>query len=121
MAEQVIIVKDLIDRKEGNTSKEVLFKFFNLDGSAKDLTGATAFLQFRKGSPTGYVTGDFSIGLGLTWIDDATGQLQLDQILALDFCPDVYYYDVRITDAGGEKNTYVKGTMNVLGIITQTS
>jgi len=33
MANQVIAVSDLLDRKVGNTSRPVLFEFFNEDGS----------------------------------------------------------------------------------------
>jgi len=120
MGNQVIAVSDLLDRKVGNTSRPVLFEFFNEDGTQRDMTGALAFIQFREGSSKGYIQGDFSIGNGLAWVDIATGQLRLDQILELDWCPGTYYYDVRIKLSDGVLQTHVRGTMNVIGIITKT-
>lgn len=119
---QTIIVKDLIDRQEGNTSRKVTFTFKNKStGLPKDFSGASAFLQFRSESPTGYVALDLSIGSGLTWTDDSTGILQLDQIDELPLCEGKYYYDVKVLETDLTKLTYAKGKMNVLGLITQSS
>tara|TARA_R110000744_G_scaffold376094_1_gene490135 strand:- start:120 stop:485 length:366 start_codon:yes stop_codon:yes gene_type:complete len=121
MKNQVISVSNLLDRKKGNTSRPVLFEFFNDDGTEKNMTGVLAFLQFRAGDPNGYVKGDFSIGTGLTWVSESLGQLRLDQIINLNFPVETYYYDVRLKFADGSINTYVRGTMNVIPIITKTS
>ena len=121
MKNQVISVSNLLDRKKGNTSRPVLFEFFNDDGTEKNMTGVLAFLQFRAGDPNGYVRGDFSIGTGLTWVSESLGQLRVDQILILDWPVDTYYYDVRLKFTDGSIKTYVRGTMNVIPIITKTS
>tara|TARA_R110000744_G_C18874585_1_gene505792 strand:- start:87 stop:455 length:369 start_codon:yes stop_codon:yes gene_type:complete len=118
---QVISISDLLDRKLGNTSRPVLFEFFNDDGTEKDMTGVLAFVQFRAGSTSGFIRGDFSIGTGLTWVSESLGQLRVDQILILDWPVDTYYYDVRLKFTDGSIKTYVRGTMNVIPIITKTS
>lgn len=78
-------------------------------GDPIDLTGSTAKIAFRRGSPQGKQVAEFiSTGTTLVWLDITAGQLQLSSFF-IDWGPGTYYYDLQITTAIGIITTYVEG------------
>ena len=114
-----MIIFNLIDRRQGETSKKVEFHHFNLDGSKKDLTGALLFILFRFGSNSGSISADLEIGSGLSWVNQSDGVSEMDQIDAIDWAVGTHYYDEEIHFVGGEKDTYVGGTMKINRSVTK--
>ncbi len=113
--------ENLEDIGKGNTLFKIDIDFYNLsDGTVKDMTDHSVFVQFRFGSPDGDVAGDFYVGSGLTWDSQATGKLEIDQIDELNWALGTYYYDVRVKEStNSELYTTTQGTMKVVKIVTK--
>jgi hypothetical protein len=116
-----MVIDNLEDIQKGNTLDVINVNLYNEDNTGYDLTGASVFVQFRHGSKSGLLVGDFFIGTGLTWIDQANGHFVIDQIDELDWDLGTYYYDVRVKESGFPMYTPIGGTMKVVEIVTKRS
>lgn len=112
--------KKTVNRTTGLTSDKMTFIFRNKDKSLRDMTGYLAFCQFRKGSQTGGIGLDLSIGNGMTWENITEGRLVIDLIEELNLKPDTYYFDIKVSKTGTRKDKAFKGIMEVEPIGTQT-
>lgn len=103
------------DQLRGDTFNGVEYTIRDYDTSEPiNLTGATIKCQFRKGSKTGLIQVDLSIGTGLTVTDTVNGIVEIDSISRLDWVAGVYYYDVEVTLASGDRKTYIEGTFKII-------
>jgi len=106
------------DQLKGDTFKGLLFTLKDNLGAAIDLTGATVKIDFRRGSKTGQLQKQLTIGNGVTMATPSLGKIQLDPFI-VDFPPTTYYYDVQLTFSPTEVHTYIEGTMAVKQDVTQ--
>lgn len=105
---------NLNDIYKGNTLEDVIFTMTNqADGTAYDLTGATITSTWRRGTKDGQLVKSLSIGSGITVTDASGGVFQFDEFV-ITWSPDIYYYNVTITDTNGVILTYFIGTMRVI-------
>lgn len=106
------------DHYKGDTFDGIRFTLVNsTDDTPINLVGATITSKFRKGSATGTVLADLSIGSGITVVDDVNGVFDIDAFL-IDWIPTKYYYDVEVTFSNAVVKTYIKGTLNVIQDVT---
>lgn len=112
-----VVRYDIPDRVKGDTSASILLTF-ELNGSALDLTGATARMQIRNGKTGGLVL-ELKTGNGLTIVDHSGGVLRVDEIQRLGIPAGEYEYDVELTLASGIRKTYVGGVITVLQDVTK--
>jgi len=59
-----------------------------------------------------------TVGSGITWVDQAAGQLQFGNVLMDWGGADKYYYDLQITYASGRVRTYMTGYIEVIDDVT---
>lgn len=112
--------ENLDDIGKGNTLYKIDLEFANDDGTAKNMTGHSVFVQFRYGSSDGDVAGDFYIGTGITWVSQVGGKAEIDQIDELNWALGTYYFDVRVKEtAASDLYTTTQGTMKVVKIVTK--
>jgi hypothetical protein len=111
----IVQISKLDDILKGKTLKKIEFAHVDELGAAIDLSGTTIRCQFRQKRKTGKVAVDLTLGSGLTLSGAGNNVVEVDQILALDWDADLYFYEIAITTtATGVINTYVEGTMKVL-------
>lgn len=86
------------------------------NGTPLDLTGHDLRIWFRRGSTTGPVGKELSIGSGITIIDGPAGVIRIDPF-QVEMIAGKYYHDFHFDlDTGDE--TLVKGTMKVIEDVT---
>lgn len=88
---------------------EKSFQIFNSAGTAADLTGATVeaeiWTEFKRAK-----LADFTV----TWVNRAQGQFKLGLTEAVTFAlPSAGYYDIKVTDAAGFSNYWVRGQVAI--------
>jgi len=84
-----------------------------------DLTAAIIRCQFRKGSKSGGLSLDLSIGNGITVDDAVNGTFTLDAISSMELAVSIYYYDVEVTFSSGVVKTYVQGVLEIVNDVTR--
>lgn len=105
---------NLPDAYRGDTMPEVSFQVAE-NSVYVDLTGSTITMQLRNG---GKVAKEFSSTLGnISIVSAASGQFKILPV-TLDIPAGIYDYDIEVFLATGYKNTYVKGTLNVIQDVT---
>ena len=82
-----------------------------------DFTGATMRCQFRRGSATGAIVKDITIGNGITVTDAVNGEFSIDGF-DINFSIGIYFYDIPTVFSGVVANTYIKGTLTVIQDVT---
>lgn len=103
------------DQIDGDSFGFVDWNFFlnNTDsGSEEDLTGAVPKIVWRRGSLRGKVVQTLTVGSGLTWTDQAIGQLRQDKFLT-NWGVGTYFYDLQIAYSDGSVYTKVQGRMKI--------
>lgn len=105
--------------KKGDTFTEVPF-VINIDGVPLDLTGATIRMQLRVdygGKVYLDLKSDVADG-GITITDATNGAFKIDErVIGLEARS--YKYDIEITLASGEINTWIEGTFKVINDVTR--
>jgi len=92
-------------------SKIVTITITNSSGTSPlDLTGATINLWWRRGNANGSIVKKMSIGDGLTLSDPTNGKFTIDKFF-IDWGAGTYYFDIKITDASGDKDAQMFGTI----------
>ena len=86
------------------------------DGTPLDLTGQGLRIWFRRGSVTGPVGKEISIGSGITIIDGPSGVIRIDPF-QVQMIAGKYFHDFHF-DVDGVDETLVKGTMKVIEDVT---
>lgn len=110
---------NITDQTENDTFDIFNINLFDSLGVAMDLTTVSSVrLQWRRSSEKGKLMETFTIGAGLTWIDQSLGQLRQPSF-AIDWGYGTYHYDVQFTYASGEVKTYLKGTVKIVKEVTQ--
>ena len=96
------------------------FNFFESDGTTPlDLTDATPRVQIRRDNEKGKLMKTCTVGDGLTWNDQAQGQLDWGGFVLSWSKAGDYYYDVQLTYATSSVvRTYVKGVIKVINDVT---
>jgi len=113
-------VWNLWPRISGDTSSTADWEFYEEDGAPKDLSDVVgAHVQFRYGGSNGKLTGDYTLGAGLSWKDQVGGVITWDEVESLDWRVGRYYYDLEFEFTGGNKKTWVGGTMQVDPSVTK--
>jgi hypothetical protein len=119
MATRVGVV-NFVDNVHGDTFTTRNINFFEADGTTPlDLSSTTPRIEVRRGSWTGKLMETSTIGDGLTWADQSSGQLQwggfdIDWGSSGDF-----YYDLQITyTATSIVRTYLRGKVVVIDEVT---
>lgn len=107
---------NLTDRVHNDTFDTKRINFFQSDGTTPlDLSNTTPKIDIRLGSYNGKLAKSCTIGDGLSWNDQANGQLDwggfdMDWSKAGD-----YYYDIQITyTATSRVRTYVRGKITLI-------
>jgi len=107
----------LSDHIKNDTFEGVEFTFQDGDGVGIDLTGATVAIKFRQSCKTGVEVAEKTTAAGVTLTDAVNGVVTLDKFV-IDWEIGTYYWDVQITAADGDVNTYIQGTLNVIQDVT---
>lgn len=96
------------------------FNFFAADGTTPlDLTDATPEIKIRLASPNGKLVRTCTVGDGLAWNNQSSGQLDWGGFVMSWPKAGDYYYDLQLTYAtSGNIRTYVKGIINVIDDVT---
>jgi hypothetical protein len=103
---------------KGDTFQGVEFQIVDSDTKVPvDLTSTDMRCQFRKGSPTGLVVKDISLGFGIAIVDALTGKFKIDSF-DINWAAGMYYYDIPITFSAELVKTYIKGTLTVIQDVT---
>lgn len=104
----------------GDTFETITFNFYTTEsspGNELDLTNTTPKLSIRRGSVRGKVVKELTIGDGLEWVGQSTGQLRTSAFI-IDWGGGEYVYDLQITYSETNIQTYIKGTFNVTEDVT---
>ena len=105
---------------KGKTLEKIEFEFQDNNGTPIDLSNTTINCQFRHKRKTGKVVVDLSLGKGLTLAGSGSNIVEIDQILALDWAVDLYFYDIKIFFIATSKTkVYVEGTMLIVQNVTE--
>lgn len=107
---------NLPDGYKGDTYQANQFTI-TLNGVVLDLTGSSIKIQFRKEKKTGAAVKTITDGSGITITNPTGGVFVIDKFDMI-FVPNLYYYDIQITDSSGDIFTYVFGTLNVVQDVT---
>jgi hypothetical protein len=98
--------------KRGDTFKQTDFQI-NVNDVALNLTGADVKMQLRK-EPGGVV----ALEVPITIFDAVNGEFCIDeQIIDIQACS--YRYDIQITQASGEVDTWISGLFTITDDITR--
>lgn len=76
------------------------------------LTGSALQCSFRFNNPLGTITQTFTIGSGLSWIDEANGIFQINTQV-ISWAAGKYYYEIEITLADTTILSPIKGTFTI--------
>lgn len=96
----------------GDTFAGYQFNALDEAGLPYDLTGATISVAFRYGSNTGTIQQTFTIGSGLSWVDQALGKFKINQ-QSIAWAAGKYFYEVEITFADTTQQSPIKGTWTI--------
>lgn len=99
------------------------FNFFQSDGTTPlDLSDATPRLQIRQDGYNGRLVKTCTVGDGLTWILQSSGQLDWGGFVMSWPKAGDYYYDLQMTYAtSGIIRTYIRGKINVIDDATNNA
>jgi hypothetical protein len=100
---------------DGDTLLTKQVNFLDDDAAPIDLSDVTPKIQIRKGSYNGKLMQTLTVGDGITWVNQALGQLQFGNVaISWDGAGD-YYYDMQFTYAtSGIVRTYMRGKITVI-------
>lgn len=105
---------NLPNHDSGNTFAGYRFDAKTEAGANYPLTGATLQCIFRFNNPLGTIRDTFTIGDGLSWIDQANGVFKIDAQV-LSWAAGKYYYEIGITlaDTTIIDPNPIKGTIKI--------
>lgn len=106
----------LPDAYRNNTYSELSFIFTDDNGFPVDLTGSSVRMEFRQKGELKkcYDTFDGSIVISNTLL----GTILIPEHI-MDLDAGVYVYDITVTFSDGSVKTYLRGTIKVVGNITE--
>ena len=107
------------DYIKGSSTESIIFTLTDQNDNPIDLKDASAFVQFRKSNETGALVKDFSVGNGITLVDEPNGVIQIDSFI-IDFEVGIYFFDLKIEFTTTKIKTYIKGTLKVLQNVNKT-
>jgi hypothetical protein len=109
-----------IIHKKGTTFYPWTFQII-VDDVNENLTGSVIEMQLRKEAGQSVALNLTSVGnAGITIIDPINGTFQINEQI-IDIPARVYQYDIKITLASGEVNTWISGKFNVVEVITENT
>lgn len=111
------------EQVDGDTFLTKRFNFFDSDGTtALDLTDVTPRAQIRKKSAQGKLVKTATVGDGLSWNNQASGQLDFGGFDITWGGAGEYYYDIQFTyTTSGNIRTYIKGIITVIDDVTSNA
>jgi len=111
---------DIPNQYNGDTFEQITFNFYNTTsdaGNEIDLTGAVPKMDIRRNDENGKVVKVLTIGDGLEWVSESSGQFRTQPFL-IDWGGGKYVYDLQITYSSTSVTTYIKGSFRVTEDIT---
>lgn len=114
---------DFNEQVDGDTFTTKEVNFFAADGvTPLDLSDVTPKLQVRRGSANGKLLRTATVGDGITWVAQSTGELTFGGFDTSSWGGDgEYFYDLQFTYAtSGIVRTYLKGRIIIIDDVTAT-